>query len=74
MNTHSFMFRGTGETRDLARNALLRAWTRHRTDLLAQYPERESTIPEAQDMEQHFRIVYLEFELDAGYRDLDRIT
>jgi hypothetical protein len=74
MNTHAFMFRGAGETRDSARSALLRAWTRHRTELLAQYPERESAIPEAQEMEQHFRIVYLEFILDGGYRDLNRIA
>jgi len=74
MNTHAFMFRGAGETRDRARSALLRAWTRHRTDLLAQYPEREATIPEAQEMEQHFLIVYLEFVLDGGYRDLNRIA
>jgi len=74
MNTHAFMFRGAGETRELARSALLRAWTRHRTDLLVQYPELEATITETQEMVQHFRIVYLEFVLDGGYRDLNRIA
>lgn len=74
MNTHAFMFRGAGATRDSARTALLNAWTRHRTDLLARYPEREPTIPEAQDMEKHFRIIYLEFVLGGGYRDGERLT
>ena len=74
MNTHAFQFRGAGRTRDSARSALLRAWTRHRSELLAQYPERKATIPAAQEMEQHFPIIFLEFELDAGYRDRERIA
>ncbi len=74
MNTHHFMFRGAGESRENARAALLRAWTLHRIDLLARYPERADSIPEASKMEDHFRICYLEFELDAGYRDGERLV
>jgi hypothetical protein len=74
MNTHHFMFRGAGVDRDSARNALLNAWTRHREDLLARYPDRATTVPPAQDMEQHFRIHYLDFALDGGYRDGERIA
>lgn len=73
MNTHHFMFRGAGRNREQARSALLRAWTRHRDALLARYPERTASIPEAGKMEEHFRIHYLEFELDAGYRDGERL-
>ncbi|WP_240342616.1 hypothetical protein [Methylococcus sp. EFPC2] len=73
MNTHHFMFRGAGSTREDARSALLCAWTRHRDELLARYPERRDAIPEADQMEDHFKIYYLEFELGAGYRDGDRL-
>ncbi|HUL13661.1 MAG TPA: hypothetical protein VLU73_16040 [Methylococcaceae bacterium] len=73
MNTHHFMFRGAGQTKEDARSALLRAWTLHRGELLARYPERADSIPEAGKMEAHFRIGYLEFELGAGYRDGDRL-
>ena len=73
MNTHHFMFRGAGETREDARAALLRAWTLHRNELLARYPERSSSIPEAEKMEGHFRIYYLDFEVGAGYRDGERL-
>ena len=74
MNTHHFMFRGAGQTKEEARSALLRAWNRHRTELLARYPERSDSIPEASKMEDHFRIDYLEFEPDAGYRDGERLV
>ncbi|MDD2768357.1 MAG: hypothetical protein PHT19_06460 [Methylococcus sp.] len=74
MNTHHFMFRGAGANATTARKALLKAWTAHRSALLAQYPERESSLPEAERMEDHFRIVYLEFEVDAGYRWPDRLV
>ncbi len=73
MNTHHFMFRGAGESREDARSALLRAWTLHRDELLARYPERSASIPEAEKMENHFRIYYLEFEVGAGYRDGERL-
>jgi hypothetical protein len=73
MNTHHFMFRGAGHDQADARSALLRAWTRHRNELLARYPERADSIPEADKMEDHFRIYYLEFEVGAGYRDGDRL-
>jgi hypothetical protein len=42
--------------------------------LLAQYPERENSLPEAERMEEHFRIHYLKFEVDAGYRWPDRLV
>ncbi len=73
MNTHHFQFRGAGTTREDARSALLRAWTLHRNELLARYPERSASSPEADSMEKHFRIFYLEFEVGAGYRDGERL-
>ncbi len=74
MNTHRFMFRGAGIDRDSARRALLNAWRTHRTALLAQYPERTGSIPDEANIENHFRIYYLEFQADAGYRDGERIV
>jgi len=74
MNTHAFMFRGAGRTRNAARIALLNAWRVHRSALLARYPERTDSIPDETRMEDHFKIVYLEFEMDAGYRDGERVV
>ena len=74
MNTHHFMFRGAGKNRDRARLALLNAWQSHRTALLQRYPERADSIPDECNVENHFRIYYLEFEADAGYRDGERIA
>jgi hypothetical protein len=74
MNTHHFMFRGAGCDASDARAALLRAWTRHRDELLARYPERVNAIPDASEMERHFRVHYLEFDLGAGYRDGERLV
>lgn len=74
MNTHHFMFRGAGRDRDAARRALLNAWRAHRTALLARYPERTDSIPDEGNIEAHFRIYYLEFEADAGYRDGERVA
>jgi hypothetical protein len=74
MNTHHFMFRGAGHNRETARAALLNAWREHRAALLARYPERADTIPDETRMEQHFKINYLEFEVDAGYRDGERVV
>ena len=74
MNTHHFMFRGAGHSRETARLALLKGWRTHRTALLERYPERTDLIPDETRMEDHFKIVYLEFEVDAGYRDGERIV
>lgn len=74
MNTHHFMFKGAGRNRETARAALLNAWRVHRTALLARYPERTDSIPDETRMEDHFKIHYLEFELDAGYRDGERVV
>lgn len=73
MNTHHFMFRGAGHNREAARLALLNAWRTHRTALLEQYPERTGSIPDEGHVEEHFRVYYLEFAVDAGYRDGERI-
>jgi hypothetical protein len=74
MNTHHFMFRGAGHDRSTARVALLNAWRAHRTALLDRYPERKDSIPDERDIEAHFKIYYLEFEVDAGYRDGERVV
>ena len=74
MNTHHFMFRGAGRDRDAARRALLNAWRTHRSALLQRYPERTDSIPDAANIEVHFKIYYLEFEADAGYRDGERVA
>jgi len=74
MNTHHFMFKGAGRNRETARVALLSAWRVHRSALLARYPERTDSIPDETKMEQHFKIYYLEFEVDAGYRDGERLV
>jgi len=74
MNTHYFMFKGAGRDRTTARAAVLNAWREHRTALLARYPERTDTIPDEHNMEQHFKIHYLEFEVDASYRDGERLV
>lgn len=74
MNTHHFMFKGAGRNREAARAAVLNAWRVHRSALLARYPERTDSIPDETRMEDHFRIFYLEFEMDAGYRDGERLV
>jgi len=74
MNTHHFMFRGAGRDRDAARRALLNAWRTHRNALLQRYPERTDSIPDEGTIEAHFKIYYLEFEADAGYRDGERVA
>ncbi|MHB0990815.1 MAG: hypothetical protein ACYC3O_01135 [Burkholderiales bacterium] len=74
MITHNFIFKGVGGNKEDARTALLKAWTSHRTVLLAQYPERTDSIPDASRMEDHFRIYYLEFDMNAGYRGNDRLV
>lgn len=74
MNTHHFMFRGAGCSREHARHALLNAWRAHRNALLERYPERCDSIPDEDSIEMHFSICYLEFEQDAGYRDGQRLT
>ena len=74
MNTHHFMFRGAGYNRESARLTLLNAWRAHRSALLQRYPERAGSIPDEDSIEAHFRIYYLEFEADAGYRDGERVV
>jgi hypothetical protein len=74
MITHNFIFKGVGRHKDEARVALLKAWTAHRAGLLASYPERTDSIPEASRMEDHFKIYFLEFEMEAGYRGNDRLV
>jgi hypothetical protein len=74
MNTHHFMFRGAGRDRTEARAALLSAWARHRSEILARYPERASSLPASDEMEKHFRLYYLEFTVGAGYRDGERVA
>ena len=74
MNTHHFMFRGAGRSRETARLALLKVWRTHRTALLERYPERSDSIPDERGIEAHFKIHYLEFEVDAGYRDGERLV
>ena len=74
MNTHHFMFRGAGRDRDAARRALLNAWRTHRNALLQRYPERTDSIPDEGTIEAYFKIYYLEFEADAGYRDGERVA
>lgn len=74
MITHNFIFKGVGHNKEDARTALLKAWTSHRTGLLARYPERTDSIPDATRMEDHFKIYYLEFDMDAGYRGNDRLV
>lgn len=74
MNTHHFMFRGAGRNLEAARTALLNAWRAHRTALLERYPERTDSIPDERNIETHFKIHYLEFEADAGYRDGERVV
>ena len=71
MNTANYIFKGVGLDRTAARAALLKAWAAHRSDLLAQFPERAASLPEADNMETHFPIYYFEFVLDGGYRDRD---
>jgi hypothetical protein len=68
------MFRGAGLNRETARLALLNAWRAHRTTLLARYPERTDSIPDEGSIEAHFKIHYLEFAADAGYRDGERVV
>ena len=74
MITHNFIFKGAGRSREDARAILLKAWTAHRTELLLQYPERTASLPDETKMEDHFRIYYLKFEMDAGYRGNDRLV
>lgn len=74
MITHNYIFKGVGRNRESARSVLLQAWTAHRTWLLAQYPERTASIPDETKMEDHFKIYYLEFEMDAGYRGNEKLV
>lgn len=72
MNTHDYIWRGAGRNCDEAREALLRAWHAHRSAVVQQQPALAGSLPEAGQMQQHFRIRYQEFVIGAGYRDGDR--
>lgn len=74
LNTHQFMFKGVGVDQQSARTALLNAWTAHRNDLLARFPQLADSIPDASQLEVHFKMYFFEFALDAGYRDRDRLV
>ena len=73
MNTAHFIFKGAGRNRIEARDALLSAWTLHRSRIVSQFPDRAAILPEACDMASHFPIYYFEFALNGGYRDRDRV-
>jgi hypothetical protein len=74
MITHEHVWHGAGVTCDEAREALLRAWTVHRRDVLRQQPGLAGTLPEAPQMPQHFKIRYREYRCGAGYRDDQRLA
>jgi len=74
MITHDFIWRGAGATCDEAREALLTAWARHRAHVVSQQPALGPTLPEARQMQQHFKIRYREYTRGAGYRDDERLV
>jgi hypothetical protein len=74
MLTHDYIWRGAGLSCDEAREALLAAWTQHRSRVLAELPQLAASLPEAAQMPQHFKIRYLVFERGAGYRDNTRLV
>ncbi len=74
MITHDFVWQGAGATCDEAREALLTAWARHRAEVVDRLPQLASTLPEAGQMPQHFKIRYREYERGGGYRDNDRLV
>jgi len=74
MITNEYIWRGAGLTCDEAREALLQAWHRHRSTVLAQLPQLAASLPEAAQMPQHFKIRYYAYERGAGYRDTTRLV
>ena len=65
---------GAGATCDEAREALLTAWARHRAHVVSQQPALGPTLPEARQMQQHFKIRYREYTRGAGYREDERLV
>jgi hypothetical protein len=74
MITHDYIWRGTGATCDAAREALLSAWALHRAQVVSLQPALAPTLPEAGQMQQHFKIRYREYACGAGYRDDERLV
>lgn len=74
MLTNDYIWRGAGATCDEAREALLAAWHQHRRGVVAQFPQLAATLPEAEQMSQHFKIRYMAYERGAGYRDGERLV
>lgn len=74
LNTHQYMFHGVGRSEAEARDAVLRAWGRHRAWVLAQQPQLAASLPEPEAMERHFRIHYRHYASGAGYRDGSRLV
>jgi hypothetical protein len=74
MITHDYIWRGAGATCDEAREALLSAWAQHRAQVVSQQPALAPTLPEAGQMQQHFKIRYCEYTRGAGYRDEERLV
>ena len=74
MITHDHVWHGAGATCDEAREALLTAWARHRTEVLERLPQLEERLPAAGQMQSHFKIRYREYERGGGYRSDERLV
>jgi hypothetical protein len=74
MITNDYIWHGAGVSCDEAREALLSAWSLHRRSIVAQLPQLAASLPEAEQMPQHFKIRYYAYERGAGYRDTTRIV
>lgn len=74
MITHDFVWHGAGATCDEAREAVLSAWARHRREVLEKFPQLESRLSVAGEMQRHFRIHYREYARGGGYRGDDRMV
>ena len=56
MITNHSIWRGVGVARDEARQAVLDAWSRHRSDVVPLHSALASSLPLAGEMPRHFRI------------------
>lgn len=74
MITNDYIWHGAGATCDEAREALLTAWARHRAGVLRVHPQLQASLPEAGQMQQHFKIRYREYERGGGYRGEERLV
>jgi hypothetical protein len=74
MNTNEYIWTGAGLNEAEARAAMLAAWQRHRDGVVNQHPALAATLPDAPDMERHFRIHYTHYACGAGYRDGERLV